>query len=381
MNNRSKLQYDSGQQKTKMQFAQATTIDLNKVKRQNDGSIVLNAGAFKVGDYDHWGFEVPLDGVQYNDPLIGRLELSEAQKILDKFEGLTLTQEHKWISTLQDRQNLGVGTVISNAALEGDLAMTRIVITDPMAITKIETGEFNELSIGFEYTLVDVRKKVDGVDFLIKDVDLNHLALVTKGRAGKEARLYNHARHEELIMAKVTVDGKEYDVPNEVATHIAAQAAVNKGGDKIDKAQYEELQTKHTTLKAEFDALNQNKEKDDSKAEAIKLAKAHAEFAADLKKLGVDFDKGIGDYDPNVVMKEVLTKAGYSISVEDDNPIYVKAMFNVVKSQHDKTETSAVATFSLPKTEVMAASFEAQSDVQGSNAASKAYFFGKGEKS
>ena len=137
MNNRSKLQYDSGQQKTKMQFAQATTIDLNKVKRQNDGSIVLNAGAFKVGDYDHWGFEVPLDGVQYNDPLIGRLELSEAQKILDKFEGLTLTQEHKWISTLQDRQNLGVGTVISNAALEGDLAMTRIVITDPMAITKI----------------------------------------------------------------------------------------------------------------------------------------------------------------------------------------------------------------------------------------------------
>lgn len=379
MNNRSKLQHDSGHSKTKMQFAQTTPIDLNKVKRQSDGSIILNAGAFKVGDYDHWGFEVPLDGVMYDDPLVGRLELDEAKKFLDEFEGLTLTQQHKWIDSLQDRKDLGVGTVISNAVLEGDLAMTRIVVTDPVAITKIEAGEFNELSIGFEYTLVDVRKKVDGVDFLIKDVELNHLALVIKGRAGKEARLYNHARHEELIMAKVTVDGKDYDVPNEVAAHIAAQAAVNKGGDKVDKAQYEELQTKHTTLKAEFDALNQNKEKDDSKAEAIKMAKAHAEFTADLKKLGVDFDKGIGDYDPNAVMKEVLTKAGYSISAEDDNPTYVKAMFNVVKSQHDKVETSAVGGFTLPKTEVTVASFESQSDVQGSNAASKNYFFGKGE--
>ncbi len=378
MNKQNGLQYDSSQSRAKMQFAQTTTIDLNKVKRQSDGSIILNAGAFKVGNYDHWGFEVPLSGVEYDDPLVGRLELDEAKKVLDKFEGLTLTQQHKWIDSLQGRKDFGVGTVINNAVLEGDLAMTRIVVTDPTAITKVETGEYNELSIGFTYTLVDVRNKVDGVDFLIKDIELNHLALVIKGRAGKEARLYNHARHEELIMAKVTIDGKDYDVPNEVAAHINAQTVVDKGGNKVDKAEYEELKTKHTTLKAEFDALNQNKEKDDSKAEAIKMAKAHAEFAADLKKLGVDFDKGIGDYDAHVVMKEVLTKAGYSISADDDNPIYIKAMFNVVKSQHSKIETSAVATFGLPKTEIGATSYGVQSDVQGSNAASKNYFFNKG---
>ncbi len=375
---RNRLQYDSTTTRTKSQFVQTTSIDLNKVKRQNDGSIILNAGAFKVGDYDHWGFEVPMDGIRYNDPLVGRLELAEAEKMLDKFEGLTLTQEHKWIASLQDRQDLGVGTVINNAVLEGDLAMTRIVVTDPVAITKIENGEFNELSIGFEYTLVDVRKKVDGVDFLIKDVDLNHLALVTKGRAGKEARLYNHARHEEFIMAKVTVDGKEYDVPNEVAAHITAQAAViTKGDDKIDKAQYEKLSTDHTKLKAEFDALNQNKEKDNTQSEAIKLAKAHAEFSADLEKMGVKLDKSIGEYDPTAVMKDVLTKAGYTIAAEDDNPIYIKAMFNVVKSR--ASNESAIAGFSIPKTEITADSFTTQSDVQGSNAASKAYFFGKGE--
>ena len=363
--------------RSKMQYVQTSKLDLNKIKRQTDGSIVLNAGMFKVGDYEHLGFEVPLTGVRYDDVLIGRLERKEADKVLDKFEGLSITQNHVWISSLDDRKDLGVGTVMSNAAIEEiegeEVAVARVGFTDPNTITKIETKEFQELSIGFTYYVDDVRGKIDGVDFLIRDIELNHLALVKEGRAGKQARLYNHAKHKELNMAKVTICGVEYDVPNEVAAHIAAGNPAPTGGETVDKAEYEKVKAENTRLTAQYDALQQKKTDDDSMSKAIQIAKEHAEFSADLFKFGVNLDKPIGGYERTAVMRDTLAAAGYSVKADADD-VYVQAMFDVAKSQVN--QGSEVSEFTFKKQDAVVQHY---GEIEASNEASKSYFLGKGE--
>lgn len=369
--------------RNKSQFFQISKIDLNAVVRQPDGSIVLNAGAFKVGDYEHWGFETALTGAEYNKIYIGRIEQPEADKILNTFEGLALTKDHVWIEDLTTRKEYSVGAAIANAEMQGDIAMTRVLIDDAAAIAKVESGEYQELSIGFDYISVDVRGKVDGVDFLIKDIQLNHMALVKEGRAGKDARLYNHAKSKELKMAKVLIGGVEHDVTPEVAAHIASQATqlTQKGSDTVSKTEYDKIATQNTQLQAQVDTLAQQKGKDDITAQAAELAKNHAVFAKQMTDLGVDFQKGIGEYNKTDEMKAVLTKAGYTIPANPDaaaEAVYVQAMFDMA-AQKPAQPSSAVQSMSFTKAPIQGSFGVGDNDIDHTNAASKAYFFGKGE--
>ena len=100
MNKRTKAFFEALPERGKIQYSQVIAIDLNKIKRQSDGSIILNAGAFKVGDYPHLGYETPFRNVDFDEILIGRITKEEASKILDKFEGLCLLKNHHWVDDL-----------------------------------------------------------------------------------------------------------------------------------------------------------------------------------------------------------------------------------------------------------------------------------------
>ena len=374
MNKRTKAFFEALPERGKIQYSQVIAIDLNKIKRQSDGSIILNAGAFKVGDYPHLGYETPFRNVDFDEILIGRITKEEASKILDKFEGLCLLKNHHWVDDLAQRKELSVGTVLTNAKLETieaeEIAMTRVVVADGDSIAKVESGEYNQLSIGFTYIAEDVRDKIDGVDFLIKDIELNHMALVKEGRAGDKARLYNHAKHKGLNMAKVKVDGKDYDVPQEVAEHISAL-----GANSVEKSEFEKVKAENERLRGSYDALKQKAGENETVDKANEIAKSHFSLVADLQKLGISFDKNIGEYDRVEVMKDALTKAGYSIKA-DANADYVEAAFDVAKSQV-KVE-SVVAGFTLPKTDASTAQ-SSYSEIEAAKEASKSHFFGKGE--
>lgn len=374
MKKRTKGFFEALPERGKIQYSQVIAIDLNKIKRQSDGSIILNAGAFKVGDYPHLGYETPFRNVEFDEILIGRITKEEASKILDKFEGLCLLKNHDWIDDLTQRKELSVGTVLTNAKIETidseQIAMTRVVVADGDSIAKVESGEYNQLSIGFTYIAEDVRGKIDGVDFLIKDIELNHMALVKEGRAGEKARLYNHAKHKGLNMAKVKVDGKDYDVPQEVAEHISAL-----GANSVEKSEFEKLKADNERLQGSYDALKQKTGENETVEKANELAKSHFSLVGDLQKMGVAFDKNIGEYSRVEVMKDALVKAGYSIKA-DANADYVEAAFDVAKSQV-KVE-SVVAGFTLPKTDVSTTQ-SSYSEIDAAKEASKSHFFGKGE--
>jgi hypothetical protein len=373
-----RVMYSEKEGRIRAEYIQTQTIDLNKIKRQPDGSIVLTAGAFKVGDYEHLGYETPFRDVDYDAILIGRLTEQEAQKTLDSFEGLGLTEQHIWLHNTKERKEFSVGSVLNKAVFEkidGEIvAMTRIVITDSDTIVKVETGKLQELSIGFEYLAKDVRGKIDNVDFLIEDVTLNHLALVEKGRAGKQARLYNHANQRGEKMAKVKVNGVEYDVDPAVANHI--EKIETDSTAKVDRATYDAVLSDKTKLEAKLDVIGNQTKENDVIANATKLAKAHAEFSADLSKFGFKLEKGIGEYDADALMREVLTKAGHTIK-DGADATYVQAMFDYAKNSVAQAEPqSPLQGLGFAKTE-MTFSSGGFSETDQANTASNNLFFGK----
>ena len=171
-------------------------------------------------------------------------------------------------------------------------------------------------------------------------------------------------------MAKVKVDGKDYDVPQEVAEHISAL-----GANSVEKSEFEKVKAENERLQGSYDALKQKAGENETVDKANEIAKSHFSLVADLQKLGISFDKNIGEYDRVEVMKDALTKAGYSIKA-DANADYVEAAFDVAKSQV-KVE-SVVAGFTLPKTDASTAQ-SSYSEIEAAKEASKSHFFGKGE--
>jgi hypothetical protein len=317
----------------KQEYSYALPLDKNAIKRQADGSIVLNAGAFKVGTYEHYGFEVPSLRAGWDDILVGELTQEEAEKMLGQFEGLALTRGHVWIDGLNARKEYAVGTVTTIAELkpvEGEMiAMVRVVITDNDTIERAESGEYSELSIGIKY--VPKRVQREGIDFELTNVVLNHLALVKQGRAGKAARLYNHSLKGKN-MVELQIAGKAYQVPQEVASY-AKQLETDLAAQTVQRQTYE---GKADALAAQL-ATAQTAE-----SKAVELAKEHAAFAATLQKVGYELTKQIGDYDKAAEMKAALTAVGFTVR-EGASIDYMAAMIDHAKPAEIKPNAALLS--------------------------------------
>lgn len=94
-----------------------------------------------------------------------------------------------------DREH--IGTILSKGYKDGDSVRAEIVIHDT---DKMKNSGLRELSLGYELTLDETPGEYNGehYDAIQRNIEINHLALVSSARAGETARL--------------NIDGK--DTPN-----------------------------------------------------------------------------------------------------------------------------------------------------------------------
>ena len=83
------------------------------------------------------------------------------------------------------------GFTTSNAHVEGNMLFNDIAITDADMINDIMKNGKRELSIGFQTEVVPEKGEFNGVkyDSVQKNIRINHVAVVNKGRAGHNVRL------------------------------------------------------------------------------------------------------------------------------------------------------------------------------------------------
>jgi hypothetical protein len=175
-----------------------------------------------------------------------------------------------------------------------------LVVTDQDAIEKIKRKDATEVSAGYKVDfdptpgLTPEGESYDGIQ---RNIRVNHIAIVPRGRAGPEVRLLldrmdaadavaDFPEHEMApqssstaspVMATVKLDGLEIDLPAEAAS--AVQSYSRDMGRQLQAltTERDELATKLDSLQADYDSLALDKEAAEGRADALEEELASTE--------------------------------------------------------------------------------------------------------
>lgn len=312
-------------------------IDLNQLKRHEDGSAIFNVQAMRTGVYDYMAFELPRDltsqfdrEIEFDTIVQGEIEEREVRKILKDFEALPVTNEHIFIDP-NNKDDIA-GRVLKNGKLERDgHVSTRLVIESADLLAEIETGRMVEVSIGFHANtpVVNETRQEGEPDFFIRGIELNHLAVVRRGRAGSQARLshdmpmFVHGFNDnfdepEAKLMKIKIGNSEFDLPKEAVAAIKSEqeeatTQLTNAKAARDKA-VADLATEQqsvATLRGENAALQ--KQVDDGgnvEEAATALVAQHDSMASMLETLGSKTKLEFGKYDATDELRKALDEFG-----------------------------------------------------------------------
>ena len=243
-----------------------------------------------------------------------------------------------------------VGHAGSHVRFSDGFVEVALVITDQEAIDSIERGDTQEVSAGYRVDYdptPGVTPEGESYDGIQRNIRVNHIAVVSKGRAGKNARLLldscdrNDAVAEieppsnsaDLSMARITLDGLEVEIPADSATAVKSFVKDTERGmaelqQKLD-AQVEEFQAatnEKTELQERVDnASGRIEELEKQLAEAV----AASEQRSDAEEINSAVNKRI----------EALNKFApilpedYKFDGEDEAQIMALAYQNVFEKE------------------------------------------------
>ncbi len=171
----------------------------------------------------------------------------------------------------------------SGVEADGSFVKVELTITDESAIKAVQNKEKEELSCGYICDLEMSAGVFEGVryDAIQRNIRYNHLALVSVGRAGPEARVRVDSKEGEVLssygkaihviktdqkkgdpsmsMAKIKVDNVEYEVSEPLAPVLQSKMdALKASQNELDQ------------LKGKFDAANLEIEKKNKEIEELK---------------------------------------------------------------------------------------------------------------
>lgn len=182
--------------------------------------------------------------------------------------------------TIENYQKYAKGMSHTDSRIEDLKVYVSLTITDRELIQKIHDGK-NEISIGFMSDVVAETGTYNGqnYEYVQRNIEINHIAIVEKGRAGPEVAIRadsdawqvdgaNNTKKEgsQTKMAKVKIKDTEYEVDDAVKAHITAleKKATDKEkeqkGDSADAlvGRIDALEAKLEAKDAELEAAKQN---------------------------------------------------------------------------------------------------------------------------
>lgn len=181
---------------------------------------------------------------------------------LASFKGKPITLGHPGLVSAKNAKKHQIGTMMDAARQDGDNVKVPIIVHADEAINRATSGKTRQLSLGYRLDLDETPGEWNGqpYDAVQRNIRINHLALVSKARAGDVATL-NLDGDEDITfetdaddnppkgktMQKLRLDsGLEYEAAPEVV--VAYQALKQDAEDA--KSKLSEANTTITTLTA-----------------------------------------------------------------------------------------------------------------------------------
>ena len=275
-----------------------------------------------------------------------------------------VTDGHHGLVTKNNSHDLLKGFTASNGHVEGNMLYNDITITDPNLISQIKSGDKRELSIGFETQMDPTSGTYNGTkyDAVQRNIRINHVAVVPKGRAGHEVRLIGDSaeaveqvepseeKGNQMETRVVRADGQNITVAADDVEKITKLDADNSAKAKqiadLD-AQIKKLQSEKAQLQGDADTSAKKADEAQAKADSLE---------ADNKKLQEEFDKykadGVdkklelidkvksfagdeydyhGKSDRDMKIDAVKAIKGDSVDFTDKSDTYVQAAFDMLE--------------------------------------------------
>lgn len=333
--------------------------------------------------YDSVKFKAAIDenGFLVDTPVVARLgvqvyymddgrtvrEFRPAEEVfkdesLASYQGKPMTLDHVFVNS-ENAKEVVVGSVTGKAEPLGSSVVAPIVVYDNTAIQEAMAGNAKELSVGYsaildetpgwgdpitgEYVLKSDGDQFDApegwqeFDAIQRDIKVNHLAMVYRGRAGiaklnmdgeqenpytTDVDINKEDKHE---MIKIKLDGaQEFEVAPEIASHIEALNA------KADTAIAE-----RDALKAKVDAMPAEIEA------AVAKAKADADALAALVAVAAEAGVKADGLDAKGI-KVAYVKEISGLDVSEKSDAYIDAAFDIAKESDKMAEVRKATTAS-----------------------------------
>ena len=333
--------------------------------------------------YDSAKFKATIDenGFLVDTPVVARLgvqvyytedgrtvrEFRPAEEVfkdesLASYQGKPMTLDHVFVNS-ENAKEVVVGSVTGKAEPLGSSVVAPIVVYDNTAIQEAMAGNAKELSVGYsaildetpgwgdpitgEYALKSDGDQFDApegwqeFDAIQRDIKVNHLAMVYRGRAGiaklnmdgEQENPYTTDvdinKEDKQEMIKIKLDGaQEFEVAPEIASHIEA------------------LNAKADTAIAERDALKAKVDAMPAKIEAaVAKAKADADALAVLVAVAAEAGVKADGLDAKGI-KVAYVKEVSGLDVSEKSDAYIDAAFDIAKESDKMAEVRKATTAS-----------------------------------
>jgi hypothetical protein len=270
-----------------------------------------------------------------------------SQDAIDSFKMKPITNNHpEDMVNIDNASELSVGMTGQEIKKIDNYLAPFIKITDKQAVQDAKSGK-RGLSFGYKVTLV----KKDGVfkgeryDYVQTNIRGNHLALVYEGRAGDKAKLrldsqdaicvFNTNFNDNLNMKKIRLDGKEFEVSEEVASKIDSIEAENTElkKDKEDLSKDKsDLQTKLDTVTGERDSIQVKLDEELKKDHTADIA-AKVQARIDLEKKASEFfksDEDLSKLSDKEIKSKVITLFTKEFKADEVSEDYLTARFDSI---------------------------------------------------
>lgn len=319
----------------------ADTAEISGVRMTDEGYMIADSFVARTGIQLYRGDEVGRPDM----PIVRVMRTEDEVRSPDAMRSYShapVTMGHPAeMVTADNWKEHARGEVSTEAEWQDGKIKMPLILKDAEAIEAVRNGT-REWSVGYMAT-VDFDAAGDGYDAVQRDIRVNHIALVRRGRGGSELRIGDEwgigpvTKDEgdtKMQLRKIMVDGLEVETTEAGATAIkkletaladtTAELATEKKGRTADiEAKDEEIGTLKATVKKLQDAAPD--------ADALdKMVAARAALLSEVKAVLGDVD-ATGKSDADLRKMAVAKRLGDE-AVEGASEAEIKGMFRAMKA-------------------------------------------------
>lgn len=263
----------------------------------------------------------------------------ELQKALPTFQGLQLLERHTPVSSEEPEKESTVGSIGTVVEMDQDNVYSSLRVYDQNAIDLIESERLNQLSAGYAYTadMTGGEWKGEHYDGVMRNIHGNHVALVERGRIGKDAIIADEMPNEieEFLMSK------KIALKKGSLSKLQAQLGMDSA-EELKKTiiavvgQLAHDEDKEDDKKAEDE--DDEKKSDAEDEEVIEVAEDEDEGEKALEKTDKDDDEAKKEQAMDAAMIEsnaVAKMKGIFSALKDVEPLVGELAMDGFNSEHD----------------------------------------------